>query len=71
MKIHTRSKLTQYLINIFKMRFLMRNCLKYAQQCQNGIFLENVSGNNGTLISYVDLPSIFCTEWKYGEFPNT
>ena len=20
------------------MRFLMRNCLKYAQQCQNGIF---------------------------------
>ena len=26
----------------------MRNVLKYAQQCQNGIFKKNVSGNNGT-----------------------
>ena len=24
------------------MRFLMRNCLKYAQQCQNGIFKKSV-----------------------------
>ena len=38
MKIHISSKLTQYLLNIFKTRFLMRNCLKYEQQCQNGIF---------------------------------
>ena len=38
MKIHIGSTLTQYLINIFKMRFPMINCLKYAQQCQNGIF---------------------------------
>ena len=38
MKIHISFKLTQYLINIFKVRFLMINCLKYAQQCQNGIF---------------------------------
>ena len=38
MKIHLTSKLTQYLTNIFKMRFLMRNCIKYAKQCQNRIF---------------------------------
>ena len=37
-EIHLTLKLTQYLTNIFKMRFLMRNCIKYAQQCQNGIF---------------------------------
>ena len=46
MKIHLTSK--QHLTNIFKMRFLMRNWLKYAQQCQNGIF-EKMLGNNGTL----------------------
>ena len=39
MKIHLTSKLTEYLTNnIFKMRFLMRNNIKYAQQCKNGIF---------------------------------
>ena len=38
MKIHISSKQTQYLINIFKMRFVMRNYLKNAQQCLNGIF---------------------------------
>ena len=38
MKIHLTSKITKYITNIFKMRFLMRNCSKYAQQCQNGIF---------------------------------
>ena len=38
MKIRLTSKLTQYLTNLFKMRFLMRNSIKYAQQCQNGIF---------------------------------
>ena len=38
MKIHISSKLTQYPINILKTGFLMRNSLKYAQQCQNGIF---------------------------------
>ena len=38
MKIHLTSKLTEYLTNIFKMRFLIKNNIKYAQQCQNGIF---------------------------------
>ena len=38
MKIHISSKLTQYIIDVFKMKFLKRNCLKYTQQCQNGIF---------------------------------
>ena len=38
MKIYLSSKLTKYLTNIFKMGFLMRNSIKYAQQCQNGIF---------------------------------
>ena len=38
MKIDLTSKLTEYRTNIFKMRFLMRNNIKYAQQCQNGIF---------------------------------
>ena len=41
-KIHISSKLTQYLRNILKTRFLMRNCLKYAQKCQNGIFRKRV-----------------------------
>ena len=48
----------------------MINFLKYAQQCHNGI-LENVSGNNSTLLSYMDLPWIICKYWKYGESPNT
>ena len=34
-KSYTVSQLIQY--NNFKMRSLMRNCLKYTQQCQNGI----------------------------------
>ena len=38
MKIYLTSKLTQYLTNIFKMRFLMRNCIKFAHRSQNGIF---------------------------------
>ena len=38
MKNYISSKPTQYLINIFKTRFLLRNCVKYALQCQNGIF---------------------------------
>ena len=40
MKIYLTSKVTQYLTNIFKIRFLMRNWLKYAQQCQNGNFVK-------------------------------
>ena len=52
------------------MRFPMINCLKYAQQWQNG-FLRKCVGNNGTLFSYVDLPLVFCTQWKYGESSNT
>ena len=47
----------------------MRNCLKYAQQCKNGILKKTLLGNNSTLFSYVDLPSILCTQWKYGESP--
>ena len=39
MKIHRSSEL---IVSIFKMIFLMRNCLKYAQQCQNGIFKKHV-----------------------------
>ena len=42
MKIHLTSKLTQYLTNLFKMRFLMRNSIKYVQQSQNGIFEKRV-----------------------------
>ena len=38
MKIHISSKLTQYIIDVFKMRLLKKNRLKYEQQCQNGIF---------------------------------
>ena len=38
MKMHISSKLTEYLINIFKMRLPMRNCLKYVKQCQNDFF---------------------------------
>ena len=49
---------------------MMRNCLKYAQQCQNGIFKKLV-GQHGTLFSYVDPPSILRQQWKYGESPNS
>ena len=42
--------LTKYLTDIFEMRFLIRNCLKYTQQCQNGISEKSILGNNGTLI---------------------
>ena len=52
MKIHISSKLTQYLINIFKMRSLMINCLKYAQQCQNGIFKKTC---RATTVPYSDM----------------
>ena len=34
MKIHLTSKITRYLTNIFKMRFLRRNCSKYAQHAK-------------------------------------
>ena len=40
------------------MRFLKRNCLKYTQQCQNGIFKKSSPLN----IMYT---------LKYEEFPNT
>ena len=52
MKIHISSKLTQYLINIFKIRFLMRNCLKYVQQCKNGIFKKTCWE---TIVPYSDM----------------
>ena len=32
----------------------------------NGILKKNMSGNNGTLISIMDLPSIMYTSW-YGD----
>ena len=34
MKINMVSKLAQYLTNLYKMRILMSNSLKYTQQCQ-------------------------------------
>ena len=37
----------------------MRNCFKYAQQCQNGFF-ENVSGINGSPLNIMNAS-------KYGE----
>ena len=64
-KIHLTSKLTQYLTNIFKMRFLMRNCIKYAQQCQNGIFEKMCRATNGTQTSYMDLPLYIMYTLKY------
>ena len=71
MKIHLTSKLTQYLTNIFKMRFLMRNSIKYSQQCQNGIFEQNMSCNNGTLTNYMDLPLYIIYTLKYRDSPIT
>ena len=35
MQIDRASKLTKYITRIYEMRFLMRNYLKYTQQCQN------------------------------------
>ena len=35
MKICITSKLTQHLSDIYKMRFLMRNCFKCTQQCKH------------------------------------
>ena len=46
------SKLTQYLINIFKMRFPLRNCLKCVQQCQNGFFKKTC---RATTLPYSDM----------------
>ena len=34
---------------IVKTRFLVRNCLKYAQQCQNGIFKKTC---RATMVPY-------------------
>ena len=48
------------------MRFLMRN-FKICTAMPKWKFKENVSDNNGTLFSYVDLPSVLCTLWRYGE----
>ena len=46
------------------MRLLMRNCLKYTQQCQNGISQKSTSGKNGTLISNMDPPyHVLIIEW--------
>ena len=42
------------------MRFPMRNCLKYIQQCQNGIFKKICRATTVTYsVIHVDLPSIF------------
>ena len=59
MNIHISSKLTEYLINIFKMRFPMINCLNYVQQCQNGIIKKTC---RATTVPYSVMwisPSIF------------
>ena len=43
---------------VFEIRFLVGDCLKYTQQCQNGISERTLSGHSGTLVSNMDLPSI-------------
>ena len=73
MKIHVSFKLTQYLINTFKMRFLLINCLKYAQQCQNRIFKKMCQA---TTVPYSVMwisPRYYVNihKYKYGESPNT
>ena len=39
-EILTSLKLKRYLTNIYEIRFLMKNSLKYTLQCQNGFFQE-------------------------------
>ena len=48
------------------MRLLIRNCLKYTQQYQNGTFEKANSDSNGILISNKDLPLISCTRRSMG-----
>ena len=47
----------------------MRNCLKYAQQCQNGIFEKMCQATMVSLFRYVS-PRYY-VQWKYGESPDT
>ena len=42
------------------MRFLMRNCQNIHSNAETE-FSKNISGINGTLISYVDLHLLLCT----------
>ena len=55
-------KLTQYLTNIYEMRFLMKNCLKYTLHCQNGKHIEQQRNPNQYYGSSIT------TSW-YGESP--
>ena len=54
MEIHINLKLTQYPIglNIYAIRFLVKSCLKYAQQYQNRTFEKTC---------WINLPLILCT----------
>ena len=69
MKSKLASKLAQYLTNIYEMRLLIRNCFKYTQQCQNGIYEKSMSSKNSTLISIVYIPYMY-TSWYVWESPN-
>ena len=37
MKLSLATKPTRYFTNIYELRFLLRNFLKYTHQCQNGV----------------------------------
>ena len=54
------------------MRFLMRNCLKYVQQCQME-FLRKRVGQQQYPIQLCGSPLDIreYKQWKYGESPNT
>ena len=54
MEIHINLKLTQYPIglNIYAIRFLVKSCLKYAQQYPNRTFEKTC---------WINLPLILCT----------
>ena len=49
------------------MRFLIRNCLKYAQQCQNGLF-KKICWATTVLIQLGGSPLSTMEVW---ESPNT
>ena len=52
------------------MRLLMRNCLQYTQQCQNGIFEKRVGQQWYPNQLHGSSLNIMYT-LKCGEFPNT
>ena len=52
------------------MRFLMRNCLKYEQQCHNGI-LKKTCWATTVPNSVMRISPRYCVSNKYGKSPNT